>query len=184
MKKNISYAALLALFSVTAMNAQAASTGTITFNGELTATTCDADVDGQGPDATIVLPIVGTNQLTSEAQTAGRTGFTIGLSNCAGTLQTASAFFEAGSTVDLTTGHLKNISTDAAAATNVSLQLLDEGNSEAVIQAGNTNQTANTTYYDMSSGSAELPYAVQYYADGATTAGPVVSNVIYSIQYK
>lgn len=184
MKKIISSAALLALFSVAAMNAQAASTGTITFNGELTATTCDADVDGQGPDATIVLPTVGTNQLTDAAQTAGRTGFNIGLSNCAGTLQTASAFFEAGSTVDLTTGHLKNISNDPAPATNVSLQLLDEGNAEAVIQAGNSNQTANTTYYDISSGSADLPYAVEYYADGATTAGPVVSNVVYSIQYK
>ncbi|MGR7254658.1 fimbrial protein [Klebsiella aerogenes] len=184
MKKIISSAALLALFSVAAMNAQAASSGTITFNGELTATTCDADVDGQGPDATIVLPTIGTNQLTTAAQTAGRTGFNIGLSNCAGTLQTASAFFEAGSTVDLATGHLKNISNDPAPATNVSLQLLDEGNAEAVIQAGNSNQTANTTYYDTSSGSADLPYAVEYYADGATTAGPVVSNVVYSIQYK
>lgn len=181
MKKIISSAALLALFSVAAMNAQAASTGTITFNGELTATTCDADVDGQGPDATIVLPTVGTNQLTAEGQTAGRTGFNIGLSNCAGTLQTASAFFEAGSTVDLTTGHLKNVNGDA---TNVSLQLRDEAGSEAVIQAGNSNQTANTTYYDISSGSADLPYAVEYYANGATTAGTVVSSVVYSIQYK
>ncbi len=83
MKKLMASTALMALFTVVAFNAQAASTGTITFNGELTATTCDADVDGQGPDATIVLPTVGTNQLTAESQTAGRTGFNIGLSNCA-----------------------------------------------------------------------------------------------------
>lgn len=49
------------LASATAMQnvAVAAGTGTITFNGELTANTCNADVDGQGPDATIVLPTIG-----------------------------------------------------------------------------------------------------------------------------
>ncbi|MFK3659286.1 fimbrial protein [Scandinavium sp. NPDC088450] len=181
MKKIITSSALLAVISAATMSAQAASTGTINFNGELTATTCDADVDGQGPDATVVLPTVGTNQLTAQGQTAGRTGFVIGLSNCAGTLQTASAFFESGSSVDLSTGHLKNMTGDA---TNVSLQLSEEGSNEQVIQAGNSNQTANATYYDTSSGSAELPYAVEYFADGATTAGTVVSDVVYSIQYK
>jgi major type 1 subunit fimbrin (pilin) len=181
MKKVITSAALLAVLSAASMGAQAASTGTITFNGELTATTCDANVDGQGPDATVVLPTIGTNQLTAQGQTAGRTGFNIALSNCAGTLQTASAFFEAGSSVDLPTGHLKNMTGDA---TNVSLQLREEGSNEAVIQAGNSNQTANATYYDISSGSADLPYAVEYFANGATTAGTVVSDVVYSIQYK
>lgn len=181
MKKVITAATMLAILSAASMGAQAASTGTITFNGELTATTCDANVDGQGADATIVLPTVGTNQLTAAGDTAGSTGFNIALSNCAGTLQTASAFFEAGSSVDLPTGHLKNMTGDA---TNVSLQLLDKADNEAPIQAGNSNQTANTTYYDISSGSADLPYAVEYYADGATTAGTVVSDVVYSIQYK
>ncbi|MGL4726423.1 MAG: fimbrial protein [Scandinavium sp.] len=182
MKKVISSVAILAaLTAATAMNAQAASTGTITFNGELTATTCDANVDGQGADALIVLPTIGTNQLTTAGDTAGRTGFNINLSNCAGTLQTASAFFQSGSSVDLTTGHLKNVSGDA---TNVSLQLREESGSEAVINAGNTEQVSAATYYDISSGSADMPYAVEYYADGATTAGTVVSNVVYSIQYQ
>ncbi|MCT4706700.1 type 1 fimbrial protein [Enterobacteriaceae bacterium H11S18] len=181
MKKVITSAALLAVIAAASMSAQAASTGTITFNGELTATTCDANVDGQGPDATIVLPTIGTNQLTAQGQTAGRTGFNIGLSNCAGTLQTASAFFEAGSSVDLPTGHLKNMTGDA---TNVSLQLRENGGSEQVIQAGNSNQTANASYFDISSGSADLPYNVEYFADAATTAGTVVSDVVYSIQYK
>jgi major type 1 subunit fimbrin (pilin) len=70
-------------------------------------------------------------------------------------------------------------------ATNVDLQLRDASSaSQAVIQAGNTNQIANTTYVDVSSGSASLPYAVEYYATNATTAGTVISNVVYSIQYK
>lgn len=36
--------------------AYAASTGTITFEGQLTDTTCDVSVNGGGPDATVTLP--------------------------------------------------------------------------------------------------------------------------------
>ncbi|MBC3215681.1 hypothetical protein [Serratia fonticola] len=53
--------------------------------------------------------------------------------------------------------------------------------SRMVIQAGNQNQVTNTAYVDISSGSANLPYAVRYYAEGATTPGTVVRNVVYSI---
>ncbi|MEX1842741.1 type 1 fimbrial protein [Enterobacter cloacae] len=180
----LSFAALTGVSGL----AQAASTGTINFEGLLTATTCDVNVDGQGPDATVVLPTMGVSQLASAGQTGGKTGFNMSLSNCAGTLKTASAFFEAGPTVDLVTGRLKNTfvgSGDDAAATNVSLQLLDGSSaSYAAIQAGNANQVTSTTYVDIASGSANLPYAVQYYADAATTAGKVASQVVYSLQYK
>ncbi|MBC3253860.1 type 1 fimbrial protein, partial [Serratia fonticola] len=126
--------------------AQAASTGTINFNGELTATTCDVVVDGQAADATVVLPTIGTNLLDAATKTAGETGFVMALNNCSGTLQTASAFFEAGASVDQVTGRLKNLT---GGATNVSLQLLDASStSRSVIQAGNQNQVTNTAYVD------------------------------------
>ncbi|CQJ04931.1 fimbrial protein [Yersinia frederiksenii] len=159
--------------------AQAASTGTITFNGELTASTCDVAVDGQAADSIVVLPTVGVSQLTSAGQKAGSTGFNIALNNCAGTLQTASAYFEPGVNVD-PQGRLKNTGT----AGQVSLELLDGSNAMAPIQAGNSNQGTSTTFVSTSTGSVSLPYAVQYYADGATTAGTVISSVVYSIQYK
>lgn len=181
MKKLAIVAALATVFGSMGM-AQAASTGTITFNGELTATTCDVSVDNQAADATITLPTVGTNQLAAAGATAGNTGFSMALSKCAGTLKTASAFFEPGSSVDLVTGRLKNMT---GTATNVGLQLRDGSSaSQAVIKAGNASQVTNTSYVDISTGSANLPYAVEYYANGATTAGTVVSNVVYSIQYK
>ncbi|HBQ2432085.1 TPA: type 1 fimbrial protein [Klebsiella aerogenes] len=181
MKKLAIIASLAAVFGSVSI-AQAASTGTITFNGELTANTCDVVVDGQGPDATVVLPTVGVSQLNAATKTAGETGFVMALNNCSGTLQTASAFFEAGPSVDVSTGRLKNMT---GTATNVSLQLLDASSaSNAVINAGNQNQVTNTTYKDVSSGSATLPYAVRYYAESPTTAGTVVSNVVYSIQYQ
>lgn len=161
--------------------ANAASTGTITFEGELTASTCKVTIDGTDASATIVLPTVGINSLAAAGEVTGRTGFNMALSECEGTLQTASAFFEGGYNVDAVTGRLKNMTGDA---TNVSLQLLDSSNSDAVIKAGDTSQVLGTTYVDVSTGSANLPYSVQYYAEKATTAGTVVSNVTYSLQYK
>ncbi|MBC3378699.1 type 1 fimbrial protein [Serratia fonticola] len=181
MKKLTIAASLIAVFGTVGM-AQAASTGTITFNGELTANTCDVVVDGQGADATVVLPTVGTNQLQTAARTAGDTGFVMALNNCSGTLETASAFFEAGASVDTVTGRLANLS---GTATNVSLQLLDGSSpSLAVIKAGSSDQVNTMTYKDVSAGSTTLPYIVRYYAENATTAGTVISNVVYSIQYQ
>ena len=181
MKKLVLIASLTTVFGAISMT-QAASTGTITFNGELTANTCDVVVDGQGADATVVLPTEGTSLLNAATKTAGETGFVMALNNCSGSLQTASAFFETGASVDPVTGRLKNMS---GTATNVSLQLVDASSaSRAIIQAGNQNQVSGTTYVDVSSGSASLPYAVRYYAEAPTTAGTVVSNVVYSIQYQ
>ncbi|KFK96582.1 MULTISPECIES: fimbrial protein [unclassified Serratia (in: enterobacteria)] len=181
MKKLTIVASLVAAFGSIGL-AQAASTGAITFNGELTATTCDVIIDGQAADATVTLPTVGINQLDAATKTAGETSFVMALNNCSGTLQTASALFEAGASVDQVTGRLKNLT---GGATNVSLQLLDTSStSRTVIQAGNQNQVTNTTYVDISSDSAKLPYAVRYYAEAPTMAGTVVSNVVYSIQYQ
>ncbi|WP_447884643.1 fimbrial protein [Serratia fonticola] len=181
MKKLAIAASLIAVFGTVGL-AQAASTGTITFNGELTANTCDVVVDGQQADATVILPTVSTSQLQTATRTAGDTGFVMALSNCAGTLETASAFFQAGASVDAVTGRLLNTT---GGATNVSLQLLDASSpTQAVIKAGSQDQVTAMTYQDVTGGSATLPYIVRYYAEDATTAGTVVSSVVYSIQYQ
>ncbi|NUW65035.1 type 1 fimbrial protein [Cronobacter sakazakii] len=169
-----------------AVTAQAASTGTITFEGELTATSCDVNVDGQGSDATITLPTMGINQLDAAGKTAGRTNFVMDLTNCAGTLKTVAAYFEAGASVDPVTGRLKNAA-GADNATKVSLQLRDgSSTSYDVIKAGDASQSTKTTFvtYDATEGTATLPYAVEYYAEDATTAGKVNSSVVYSLMYK
>ncbi|HDC4524631.1 TPA: type 1 fimbrial protein [Enterobacter kobei] len=181
MKKIVLITAIASILGTAGM-AHAASNGTITFNGELTANTCDVAIGGQSADATVVLPTIGTNQLDAAAKTAGETGFVIALNGCSGVLKTASAFFEPGASVDPVTGRLKNI---GGTASNVSLQLVDaSSSSRTVIQAGNQNQVTSTTYKDMSSGSVNLPYNVRYYAEGPVSAGTVVTNVVYSIQYQ
>lgn len=180
MKKLAIVTAIVATFAGINM-VQAASTGTITFNGELTASTCNVSVDGKGADATVTLPTIGTNQLTSAGMKAGKMGFNMALTGCAGTLKTASTFFEAGPTVDVITGHLKNAT---GTASLVDLELLDGSNNFAAIKAGNSSQVTSNSYVSVASGSATLPYAVQYNALGASTAGTVKSSVVYSIQYK
>ncbi|MFH0265620.1 fimbrial protein [Vibrio rumoiensis] len=178
MKKIALLSAVFAAAAIT--NVQAADTGTITFNGTLTASTCDVAVEGQASDVMVTLPTVSTSNLASVGETAGSTPFSMSLSGCTGTLTTASAFFEAGTSVDPSTGRLKNTGGDAGL---VSLQLKDGSNDE-VIKAGSSEQIANTTFVDVASGEAVLPYAVEYFAEGTTTAGTVSSSVTYSIQYK
>ncbi|HBM3280037.1 TPA: type 1 fimbrial protein [Klebsiella oxytoca] len=186
MKKSVISASLFAILSATTLSAQAASTGTITFNGELTDTTCEVDINGQGSDATIVLPTVGVNQLTAAGDTTGRTSFNMNVSDCVigtqGGHSKVSAFFQPGNTVDLSTGRLKNV---GGSATNVDLRLLDASNSFAPINVGNTDQVNGMAYVDIQAdGTAFLPYAVEYYANAQTTPGTVTSSVVYNLQYK
>lgn len=187
MKMKLVSTALLA--SLMSVGAYAASTGTITFTGELTDTTCEVDINGQGSDANIILPTVGVNELVQAGDITGRTSFNMNLSNCVIGADNAknkvATYFQPGSTVDLSTGRLINQSPSTATATNVELQLLDPSNSYAVINIGNTDQIANTAFTEIKAdGTAFLPYAVEYYAIGQTTPGPVTSSVVYNLMYK
>ena len=173
MKKSVVSTSIFAVFALAAFSAQAASTGTITFNGELT-------------DTTVILPTVGVNQLTASGDTTGRTSFNMNISDCVigteGGHSKVAAFFQPGNTVDLSTGRLKNV---GGSATNVDLRLLDASNSYAPINIGNTDQVDGMAYVDINTdGTALLPYAVEYFANAQTTPGTVTSSVIYNLQYK
>lgn len=202
MNKTFLNASLIVALGLTSATTFAAdNTGTVNFNGELTSSTCKVDIEGQGPDATITLPTVSTNTLTQAGQVTGRTAFTMNLSDCfylkAGPsrmaqardfnfqFSTVSAFFETGSTVDQAVGRLKNTNTSAAGATFVQLQLLDGSNGFTPIKVGSTKQVTDTVYVKINDeDKATLPYAVEYYATGTTTAGKVNSSVVYTLQYK
>ena len=174
--------ALAVLVAATATSAAMASDGTINFNGELKAETCVVAVNGDGVTGTVVtLPTLPTSVLASTGQVAGQTGFNIQLSQCSAALKTAAAYFEAGSTVDPLTGNLRN----SGGAGNVQLQLVDATNGNA-IKAGDIGQVASTSRVDIDAASltADLPYAVQYFAESATAPGTVISSVTYSINYQ
>ncbi|SDJ30840.1 major type 1 subunit fimbrin (pilin) [Pseudomonas delhiensis] len=161
-----------------------AADGKINFSGELVGQTCTVAVDGVvSPSiASVTLPSVSAGALPNSGDSAGRTGFNIQLSNCAGAATTAAAFFESGSTVDPVSGYLRNAS---GTASNVNLRLIDAQNG-SVIKAGNTNQKTLTSRSAIDgSGNAVLSYAVEYVATAAApTPGTVESSVTYSIDYQ
>ncbi|WDH20977.1 fimbrial protein [Pseudomonas chlororaphis] len=174
---------LAVLVAATGAQFANAADGTINFSGELVNQTCTIAVDGvvTPTAATVTLPTISTGLLTTAGQVAGRTGFNIQLSSCVGPAATAAAFFEAGASVDPISGNLRNVS---GTATNVQLQLVDQATGSR-IQAGNTNQTTNTTRNTIdASGNANMPYAVQYVAQDRTGAGTVISSVTYSVDYE
>ncbi|CRM84637.1 putative fimbrial protein [Pseudomonas sp. FH4] len=174
--------ALAVLVAATVSSAALASDGKIDFNGELKAETCKVAVNGASGanGTTVTLPTISTASLTTAGQVAGQTGFNIELSDCSAAIKTAAAFFESGGSVDPASGNLKNVS---GSATKVQLQLVDATNGQA-IKAGNTAQVTSTSRVDVANTSAILPYAVQYFAQAATTPGTVVSSVTYSINYQ
>lgn len=174
MKKLVAIVSLCSVFA----GSTHASTGTINFTGLLTASTCDVSVDGQGADATVVLPTISANELSSSGKTAGDTGFVISLDNCTGSATKVFSYFEAGANVDVTTGRLVNTGTAGA----VSIQLLD--NDGSPIEVGNQSQQTNSNRVDIQAGSASLPYIARYYAEGTAAPGTVVSKVVYTIQYE
>ncbi|MCX8957834.1 fimbrial protein [Erwinia psidii] len=176
------YATLVAamLATCSSVNVYAVAEGTITFNGTLQATTCNSNINGGDASGEVALPIVGVNQLATQGQTAGQTEFSIGLTDCAGVLTTAAAFFEAGDSVD-TNGRL--IDQNDTAEQKVAFQLRNAGN-QSIIVVGNASQQTNNTYGEMVDGNLTLPYMVEYYANSAAGAGVVTSYVTYSVMYK
>ncbi len=163
----------------------AASTGTITFNGSITSSTCSAAVDGKGTDGNgiVSMPESSVTDFTNDCDTAGRAEFTLVLTNCTLTDPDTkvAAFFEPGANVDSNTGRLLNTGT----ATGVSLQLLDS--KANVINVGDSSQQADAEYIipDASKGGI-LPFSVEYYKDagGTLAGGTVKGTVVYSLMYK
>lgn len=185
MRNNSKAFSVLAVFVSSALTASAfAVDGTITFNGQITDTTCTISVDGGSNDATVTLPTVSTVTLASAGSTAGATPFTISLSNCSGTsLSTASTYFEPGTYVDSTSGRLNIDSTAADAATNVQVQLLNADRNPIIAGASVVNGQ-NDIPVDITSGNGMLNYYAQYYATGSSTAGSVTTQVDYTMVYE
>jgi len=162
-----------------------AADGTITFNGNITGQTCDINGNGTGStDFTVTLPTVSKSTLASAGSWAGRTPFSIQLSNCTPATGNVATYFEPGASVDLSTGQLI-VDSGSNAATNVELALLNGDTSQ--IQVGATTNGADSSGSQsvaLSSGAATLDYYVQYVAyNGAATPGSVTSRVNYTIVY-
>src|SRR5690606_8165462 len=175
MRKSIILAAGLTAAVLAPLSASAAA-GTITFNGEVTAQTCQITTPG-GTDFTVNLPTVASSALSAAGQTAGRTAFAITLANCpAGDVAT---YFEPGATIDNATGRLAN----QGSAGNVQVQLLGNNSQPIAVLASGTAQTNSQWVTVGADQAANLDYFAEYYATGAATAGDVTTSVSYTIIY-
>ncbi|MBS1204300.1 MAG: type 1 fimbrial protein [Proteobacteria bacterium] len=159
-------------------NTFAASSNTITFQGEVTAETCSVAINGNTVSPVVLLPTVSSTSLASSGQTAGATPFDVSVTGCTGsaTATTKVSTVFVGNQVT-TNGNLGNTGT----AANVEVQLLDttsapinltsgfNGNGDLTLAAGATQASAT--------------YTAQYYATGASTAGTVVATLQYAVSY-
>ena len=177
MKKTLLAIPLLVL----ATSSVFAADGTITINGQVTDKTCTVNA-GTTKDFTVTLPTVSKSVLAVAGATAGRTPFTINLTECTAGSKVAT-YFEPGSTVDFNTGRLINAS---GTATNVQVQLLGSSNEVIPVLAGAATGgvQANSQVVAVTNGSADLNYYAEYYATGASTPGSVATTVKYTIIYQ
>lgn len=191
MKLNSAVAAIVAATVMTvASGAAAAADGTLTFQGEVVAPTCNvtggSGTDGANGDILVTLPKVSTASLDAAGAIAGSTPFEliVGGAPAGGTCDVAqvkTVMFELGENENIVpaTGNLKN--TDAAGATLVEIGLLNGDTNKEINLA--TATPADLPVAAVSGSEAIVKFVAQYEAVGAATAGKVTSTAQYSVVY-
>ena len=180
MNKLLLSAALVASVGVAALAPRTASAvdGTININGNINSSTCKINGANSPAAITVQLPTVSTTSLNAAATVAGRTPFSIALSNC-GALTKATTFFEPGPTINTLDGNLKNAT---GTATGVEVQLLNGDFSTINLSAAQTSQ--NSAQATLTGSAATLNYYAQYYATAAAGAGSVGTSVQFTMIYQ
>ncbi|KAB8313466.1 type 1 fimbrial protein [Erwinia endophytica] len=167
----------LALGMVSASFVQAATQGTVEFNGKLINDTCV--IDPESENIVVTLPTLSVQTLAEAGATGGSTSFDIKVTDCPAAITQVAAHFEAigGTGTDAATGNLINDETTDP-ATNVQVRLYDTD--EAPLALGNTGTASEV---DTTSQTATMRYYGGYYATGTTTAGNVHAKAQYTLAY-
>lgn len=186
-KKWLLCTTVLTFFS-TVSTSVTANDGTITFTGSISDATCeitggDETNPAQGANFSVHLPPVSVTALSSSGKYAGDTRFFINLSgeNCPNG-KVANVVFERAqsSQIDSATGYLKNHA-QSGAANNVQVRILNHDKSPLNLNLVNAEHQPVTT----AGHSAQFKYWGQYASvNGASSAGTVETEVIYSITYR
>ncbi|AOJ64150.1 fimbrial protein [Burkholderia ubonensis] len=172
-------AALLGSMAASTAFAQTAVTqGKVTFDGELTTSTCSIKAGDE--DKKVILPKISTVDLAKRGDTAGSTSFDITTTNCAADVNKVAAHFEM-TNMDPDTGNLKNLLAGDTAAKNVVVQLVNSDGTG--IRAGSTGRYYDVTGTGTGRGATML-YGGQYFATGQTTAGKVNTFARFTLAYQ
>lgn len=187
MKKTILSVALASASLLAFSSAYAVDSGEITFDGEITSTTCT--VHGGIPtnptgDFTVSLPKISADAFSSTRLTAGSTGYNIyvgaaGEVGCANGTMVAIQYDPNSASVDPMSGRLN---LDAGDAPGVQLQVSDALTSMPINLFTNT----QSTQVEISDNQATLPFTTEYYASNLTAlaAGSVNARVNYVLTYE
>jgi major type 1 subunit fimbrin (pilin) len=170
--KKIFVMASVAGMAFMSLNAAQAASGTVSFTGAVSASTCTVSAASGGASPSVALPPVSKDDLKAVGAVAGRTPFGFQLTGC---LKDAS---EGGGNVN-TQGRLKTT------LNGVELQILNYGDTSP-IKLGTDVAAQNVHYFDINTttGTANLQYWVEYYAAAANPAsGSLSSSVVYSLIY-
>lgn len=159
--------------------------GTITFQGQVTAATCNV-VSGQN-DQTVVLPSVQVTELSAVGEAVRPTPFTINLTGCdAGESDdtAVTAYFLNGTNVNAD-GRLANAN---GSAEDVSIQLANSDGTPINIGSGaglTDDAPGNLPEANLSDGDTTLSYQASYVAEETpVTAGSVQTSVEYVLRYR
>nr|WP_318384190.1 fimbrial protein [uncultured Enterobacter sp.] len=175
MKKSLLVLALMAspglVFAQTSNN-------TVRFTGEVADQTCSVDVNGSASQPVVLMPTVAASALKAANDVAGKTNFTINLTNCtAATEDTLISTMFAGT--DVTAGGNMG---NAGTADNVEVQLVGTDSEAVDLSNGMTEVPGITLAKGETSASQDL--AVQYITEeGTATAGTVEASAQYAIHY-
>ena len=173
MKKHI-LATLLATAGLVGM-AQAQSSGTISFNGELTSSTCTIQNPGAGtPNFTVTLPKVGVDSLTAGTPSSATSPFQIGIGGgtCTAGTKVAIGF---DSNAANTNGRI----TSTGTATNIDIQISHNG---AVMDLLNQPEVPPQTIATAGD-TVTFPFAAAYFPTGTPTVGTVIGRIGYTVTY-
>ncbi|WP_349985548.1 fimbrial protein [Stenotrophomonas sp. WHRI 8082] len=178
------FIALSAALALGASASASAQSGEITFNGEVTSTTCAITWPGAGgtaQDPIVTLPTVPTTSLAAAGATAGKQAVSLVIGTGTGTCTTGTAALELNPNRDAkeTNGFLDNTAT-VDAAPGVQIALRDD--SDAAIDIRKPWRSAEI---DLST-TQQIDFAAEYRASAATGAGAgkVTSAVNYTVDYK
>jgi len=154
---------------------------TITFHGEVTASTCKVSINNQD-NAVVLLPTVPASELDAAGKKAGLTTLTLQLSECEAPQNDRDLVVKMVGHGVTAGGHLDNIA--ANGAQNVALQLsAKEDGSDEISLANGPVQAAKLTL-KQGEKEASHTFAVQYVAEGGAAGnGPVKGVVDYVISY-
>lgn len=166
-----------ALLLISASSASFASTGQITFTGNVLEDTCEASVNGGGTDAAINLPTVPSSVFRGVGSTSGEERFTITLNNCAAAVPHKIAFDSAD--INPATGDLQ-FDGGGVAMMGIGLQLTNES-MEPIDLRTNSNNPSKTGEPGQP---IEFVYHARYIQSSAlVSAGTADTTLLYSIRY-